>query len=340
MSKTLYFRYDRINKNDSVDTIYEKLVFNTGNLVYDAAISQLFDCNVADRSVIDKINIDNYSKIIIMDLCYISNVRDFSFLVPLFEKCKKKGIEIVPLSVGVQRGFCEKNYTLPDQQRYLLKILEEMGTIATRGNFTAEVLEKNNIKNVKVVGCPSFFINKDTPFWFKEKDNIEKNDCICNYHKILPSSNTYLLQYFYENSQCFIEQQIKYFDTFDVYKKVFSNSILNFFINKAKIFYNYQEWKSFLDNNQFYFSFGPRMHGNVMSILSGIKSLVIVNDERKKELCEYAKIPFILSKDFDISKSISYYYDKADYSSFISNYSTIWSNFKDYIKERGLILKA
>ncbi|HEY6772902.1 MAG TPA: polysaccharide pyruvyl transferase family protein, partial [Oxalicibacterium sp.] len=76
---------------------------------------------------------------------------------------EKITIPIVPVSLcansfnGYDLGLAER--LSPNQKRNLALLSEKSKLIGVRGNYTAEILNRLGIKNVKVIGCPSYFEN-------------------------------------------------------------------------------------------------------------------------------------------------------------------------------------
>jgi hypothetical protein len=57
--------------------------------------------------------------------------------------------------------------------------------------------------------------------------------------------------------------------------------------DRIQFFRNMPEWRNFLMENGFSFSFGSRIHGNLMAILAGIPTVVCACDSRTREMAEF-----------------------------------------------------
>lgn len=71
----------------------------------------------------------------------------------------KKPILVAGLGANSLEGFVPHFYKLLDdeQVRFWRLLGEKCNSIGVRGYFTAEVLNDLGIKNVRVIGCPSYF---------------------------------------------------------------------------------------------------------------------------------------------------------------------------------------
>lgn len=80
------------------------------------------------------------------------------------------------------------------------------------------------------------------------------------------------------------------------------------------------------------FSFGERIHGNIMSILVGMPAYLLAIDSRTRELAEYNNIPYLKITDIDNLNDLDIYdlYLKADYTDFNKNYSHNFDKFKTF----------
>lgn len=91
------------------------------------------------------------------------------------EVLEKLQIPIYALGVGGQAASAA-DYTLnPENHRFWKIVSERSNLIGVRGCFTADLLYRNGIKNVEIVGCPSIFrtLNRDLKITPKQQiDNV------------------------------------------------------------------------------------------------------------------------------------------------------------------------
>ena len=110
-----------------------------------------------------------------------------------------------------------------------------------------------------------------------------------------------------------------------------------FLANRIRLFYDVPHWRAYLQQEDFNFSCGTRIHGNIMSLLSGIPALVLACDSRTQEMAEYYDIPWMKysKKHLDISKL----FQETDYSRFNSNYIKKYEKFEDFLVSHNLVKK-
>lgn len=247
-----------------------------------------------------------------------------------FLKKVKKPVVIAGLGANSFDGF-DKNFhkKLSNDLVCFLKFLSEKSNeIGVRGCFTEEVLHNLGIKNVRVIGCPSFYeMGKDRKIAKKNKIDIKK---------VLLSSNYYnkLLKNNYQICQDFCEESIIKSIAFDDYDNVTSNRTLNRILKeKYGVFSSIDDWKNYVSN--FDFTIGYRLHGSILSLNAGVPALCCNVDSRAREMCEFLKIPYnsSVSKRTDITEL----YDLLDIDTLNNTYLERYENFRDFIiKNTGI----
>lgn len=115
------------------------------------------------------------------------------------------------------------------------------------------------------------------------------------------------------------------------------NSLRNHFIftlfcqNRIHLFYNYTTWSDFLKANAD-FSYGQRIHGNIIALLNGIPAFVDVIDSRTREIAEFYHIPNSYQTSFDPRKdSLVDLYRSLDYTSFNEIYKQRFQTFCHFL---------
>jgi len=85
---------------------------------------------------------------------------------------------------------------------------------------------------------------------------------------------------------------------------------------------DFPEWVRVLRETRVSFSYGSRMHGNVLALLSGIPCFVRVPDMRVEEMVRFYRIPNSLTTPFDEKRDDLYdLYASLDWSDFNANYA-------------------
>src|SRR3712207_6450775 len=84
------------------------------------------------------------------------------------------------------------------------------------------------------------------------------------------------------------------------------------------------------------FSFGTRIHGNIVALLAGTPSVVLAHDSRTLELCRYHDIPHRLLADVPRKVRPEDLYAGADYSRLVSGHPDRFRRFADFLDKHSL----
>jgi lipopolysaccharide biosynthesis glycosyltransferase len=260
------------------------------------------------------------------------------------------------IGVGAQASI-ERNLNFidpvkEDAQKFIKNILKTGGKIAVRGFFTAEVIKHLGFseKEFSVIGCPSLMLEgRDlkvdyTPVskaklkpllngfrvWFRP----EFKHFFTDYPNSTFVCQDWLYKYLYDIDAKFLDahknspqHDLVYLENglfAELYKK-----------DRIRVYADYPAWNYDISHRGFNFSFGNRIHGNIVSILSGIPSYVFTEDSRTLELCEYFDIPH---GNFEEDGKTDLYdiYKSMDYSDFNKNFPARFDKYKKFIHSCGL----
>ncbi len=135
---------------------------NTGDvLVYDAmlkalAYDQITNVQFAHAADEKLWPTDDYDATVIRGSNYLTETVDIGNVIPLLKKLKGP---IVPVGVGAQAAKYKK-LEMPKGSIEAWKIIaDKCETIGVRGVYSAEVFNDIGIKNIRIIGCPSFYRN-------------------------------------------------------------------------------------------------------------------------------------------------------------------------------------
>ena len=332
---------------------YHANMINVGNKVWIQGIisclstsdNELFFYNSSETW--DEIN-NKYDKIVysaanLFSKSYIDVIKSVS---DIFKNSK---IPVYVIAVGAQAKSYDyldnlSNEIGDETKDFLETIYKTGGEIACRGSFTKAFFDKVENNTAVVTGCPSLFQNGRNLKIYKT-----------NSEKIKPIFNGNLLsqdQLFDEYPNAvFIDQdswiQESYNTSFykqktikclvDLYKKHGYKKMEVFLNGRIKLFYDIPDWKRFIEKEQFNFSIGTRIHGNIMSLLCGIPSVVLACDSRTMEMAQYYDIPFeqYSNKPLDVEKIFS----QCDFTKFNESFAEKFDFFEKFLKDCGLVKK-
>jgi hypothetical protein len=274
--------------------------------------------------------------------------------IPYWENILSYCDRVIPLSLGF--AFNDGEVAPMDKSLIdLLTMFAERAELGVRGEYDAEVLNAYNIKNVRVIGCPSLYYHMDRDF--------RVNDSVCeaksvNFNFTTDFANLGisqrdavdihwpLLLYFmqcHESNRFNIDltlQKPPFAEICDIHSILLSyGEVHRFYSDCGRYFYSVPDWiKGIKEKNDF--SIGTRFHGNIAAILARIPTLMVNVDKRMKGMNDYYKIPSIDISEFDSGKPIEYYRELADYSEFNKRYSGIYDDFVDYCDKTGVKLNT
>lgn len=243
----------------------------------------------------------------------------------------------------------------PEVVRYLRVLADRSPLVGTRGYYSAEVLHKLGIRNVRAVGCPSLYLNGPalsprllarrpfseirqvavsyTNYQFRPRTLIREILALAadrGYFYVEQSFNlvTKLLYYVGKIEAADLLEAHQWYGRFDELRALYAG-------NRIRYFTNFTLWKTFLSRMDYVF--GSRMHGQTPAIQEGIPATFIVHDSRVREMVEFFRLPAVsertlLEEGLDPQRL----YDSCDYSEAAKAYPELYRGFLDFLTEVGL----
>lgn len=277
---------------------------------------------------------------------------DLNRIAALYEQIK---IPVFVIACGAQAASYDDLKRLCEAirepaSRFIKAILNTGGEFALRGHFTKELFTMLGFPSVGVVtGCPSLFqLGRDLSI-SNEKVHTSALKPIFNgtpkqYHKALSQMP----------DSIFVDQEAMYKLIYDdkyianldyrelkTFQQLYGlQSAKHLLENRIKLIPDMNEWRNFFINNGYNYSFGGRIHGNIMSILSGIPATVVIHDTRTREMAEFFDIPIAnVKKGSYTQQDICEYYLQADYTAFNKSFASKYDDFEQFLIKCGLVSK-
>ena len=280
---TIFIDSMNMIEESSVWSKFYNVMFNTGNLVFSEYCKKQVDYQDVYKLNFEWSNADR-NKVYVLPLSNNLSL-DETYFTRLLYKLSKYELNVVPIGLGVQADISDtpKNYMekIPGRKKRLFqKLAYNSVTIGVRGEFTAECLELLGIKNIRVIGCPSFYSNiikSDSSVDIEFNDKYEKRICV-NW-----------------DMNCRERINVKH-GNIDVLCDYVLQTIPEYIKNengKESIFFSVQEWSKWLVINNFCRAIGNRFHGNMICYLNGIPTVWCIKDMRMRELIETLGLPCI-----------------------------------------------
>lgn len=279
------------------------------------------------------------------NIFHIEHIAAMERLADVFEKIT---VPTFVIACGAQAESFDKLEELIDTikepaSRFIKSIYATGGEFALRGYFTKEFFDKLGFRSAVVTGCPSLYQLGPE---LKIKENFLKMPVKAVFNGKLQVVGKYLSQ---EDNALYIDQD-EYFNLVFAIRdkkqsdyKYIKNQVKRYGFEAVKytvdqkllFFTDIPVWRKYLIDNNYNFSYGSRIHGNIISILSGIPALVYAGDSRTREMAEFFSIPLVMpsNKNYSLEELC----DLTDYKSFNQNFRKNYEQFYGFLKNHGLV---
>ncbi|MBT1120883.1 polysaccharide pyruvyl transferase family protein [Stutzerimonas nitrititolerans] len=311
------------------------------------------------RMSADEVN-ENFSKVVFFIPCriapppYDQDGYPYAFATDFIERLK---IPFFSLGESIQTRHYEyesnfHNLLSAEVVRYLSVIADKSPLVGTRGEYSAEVLNKLGIKNAMPLGCPSLYLNGlSLPASLQQVPAEPRRVAVCysNYQSNAHSRIDDVLRLADQCDYHYVEQ------TFGLVTQAlyYPGKISGADIQAARSFYrdltpllsllekglvryftNYTLWKDFLSSVDF--AFGARMHGLTPAIHAGKPAVFIAHDARVREMCEFFSLPFVSEGELPRQLSLSFFLSHCNYSAASARYRQAYSQFVATLHRYGI----
>jgi ubiquinone/menaquinone biosynthesis C-methylase UbiE len=344
---------------DNIYNNYRLTGMNTGNLIIGYAAHTLLETKEYAHFFVPfsqqqiEYYKSRYDKIIIAASNFLHKYADFGIFADNLEKLS---LPVAVLGLGAQANSFNDDISCdlkPGTIRFAKLISEMSELIGVRGGYTADILNKLGIKNVSIIGCPSYYIANDPNYQIHKKPYHKELSVAVNIMQSKQNTaNEYLLKKAIQNKYDVIGQmewclevlkkeglQFEKYDRLDsnlaYYRSFLNLDLLTEFARTN--FYQFYDVPLWLAHMQKYdFVMGTRFHGAMAAIQAGVPAIVVVHDSRTQELCEYLNIPSIKQNDFSLNLTVNQLYEYADYSKFNKEYGIKFDNYLNFLQKNGL----
>jgi hypothetical protein len=298
-----------------------------------------------DSELVDRINNEHSHLVFVMQ----DFIRESFQTLPfdrISEFLQKIHIPVVPLSLGANsfNGFDPSlvNKLSAEQVKFLNIVSEKSKLIGVRGEYTASTLNSLGIKNVRVIGCPSFFESGPTRFIQKkiwDPTRVVTTGAFFN-RDLSPSPHIlqdelYFINLLFLNSRAPLKTGHSESLPFNP-----EDLATSFHLLKAatgglmEFFADFGEWEKFYDCGNYCLTIGTRLHSGIFSINRGVPTIVTAGDARAQETCQYLSIPF--KPDLMAQSDLSAAYEDLDLTALNTRYPILYKEYRDYLKLHGL----
>jgi hypothetical protein len=314
----------------SLDDLYTNVGFNTGNLAFWHAVPRLLSNKIQTIPWhFDPTEVGKHFDHIIFPAA--NQVSEYSDLSDLTLRLEQTNLPFTVLGIGAQAPRIGARITLRQgTRRFLALVRERSKTVAVRGHYTAEILTSLGL-NVKVTGCPSFFINTSRQLGVEcmrklsstaphllrvavsqgEVDGIHSSRLLTE-RQLFEMARANGYPYITQSPYCMLalsmglESLIPHNNLLahkeNLAPHLTPKQFIDFFRRSACVFFSAVEWMNFLHNH--HVSIGGRVHSNLLAMQAGTLGVLIPHDSRTAELVQAGCLPFMTEETFGLCKTM------------------------------------
>ena len=345
------------------DTTYRQNLIgnNTGNLVFSQSVYRLLSAAGANvetsglaRSHPRVIN-SRFDHVVIplanaFRSTYIETLEALSNLI------EQLTIPVTVLGVGSQaslKGVYKDADTVdPTTTRFVRAVLNHSPSIGVRGEHTRDYLKSLGFgdEHVKVIGCPSMFmygpnlkvepkvesLSSDSPIAFNVSPYVPEMGPLSLY----AAEHFPNLVYMAQNIQTL---ELMLYGSYPKGKRMNAMAASGAPItlehplirsDRVRFFLDPKTWFEHLE--QYDFSFGTRIHGNIAALLAGTPALLLAHDSRTLELAEYHEIPHRTITSIEDDADAISLYAECDWNRLNKAHPDRWDTFASFLGEHRL----
>ena len=286
--------------------------------------------------------INNNFDLVLYSCANFINPRCKSFFSSGKEIISKYKIPIFFIGIGLQTTIEDENFNfLKSFKNELCEFIEAVskcgGSFSLRGEKTAEVFKKLGFDNYWVTGCPSIFmLGKNFQINTYPLNENEFKPLINGTHCLKDKNINHVFKKYPQSVFICQDRFIRILEEREKYpiryrdlslRLRFGNTTTQLLKeNRIKLFKDILVWMDFIKNSGFNFSFGTRIHGNIVATLCKAPAFIWARDMRVLEMAEYFNFPYTTK----INRKIDLFevYQSLDYSKFNQNFKEKFDNFQ------------
>lgn len=276
-------------------------------------------------------------------------------------------IPVVMIGLGVQDDAFSGEVHVPEGTLRLVRAASERsGSISVRGEYSRQILEKYNIRNVTVTGCPSLYplaetAPADSLLFASEKRTGPVLLHATRYSAIhrpfidTPSLNREIFRLAFgsrtdllfqsepEEISLLVEASNKpnldeplRQSLIEIYQADKWVRLENYIRSYGKVFFDIVRWKSAV--TKYGGVFGTRLHATIMALNSGTPAILAHHDSRTREMADFAGIPSVAADDCAAEfNSIEDLFAKADFERFVDLRQSNRARYQQFLSDNLLV---
>lgn len=232
-----------------------------------------------------------------------------------------------------------------DAKAFVSAVLDHSALVGLRGQLTGDYLKNLGFvpeKDFTVIGCPSMYLNEE----IKISGKIPTPDSDIAFN-LSPEAGEEYTAFVKENARRF-KSAVYIPQNVDDLKLMYAGAARGkraegfpvnindpvFTDDLARFPDSFSSWNKLLKEKDF--SFGTRLHGNIMGVLAGIPSLHIPSDLRTTEVVEYHSLTHVKIEEARKSRDIFDLIAKADFHSPERAQKHNFEHYLDFLNANGI----
>ncbi|MBQ1048611.1 polysaccharide pyruvyl transferase family protein [Micromonospora sp. C51] len=348
--------------------LYKQGIFgrNVGNLVFTEAVHKLISVPgtevvsnsfLSERPGVDQAYVDRINEQFDMFVVPLANAFRPTFLENLKRLTwviENLRIPVVVVGVGVAGAGGSLDNPFPPAtdemsgavRRFVRSVLARSATIGVRGEITAAYLAELGFGDdvVEVVGCPSLFrdgpnlritkraaeLTPESSFTINISPYVLLMDEVATRHAkrypnmvYLPQDDTDLRLLLWGVEPDNVRPGMPHHTAHQLYRE-----------DRIRFFVDASTWMRYLAEREF--SFGTRIHGNIVALAAGTPAHVLVHDSRTLELARYHDIPHTMVPGLSPEVDAADLYAQSDYTAFNAGHTQRWDRFGGFLERNGI----
>lgn len=359
-------QYDIFNSMDYTSLYHHvvdnwnKTTQNWGNRLWFQGIMSVLDTGENKygylEQEIDAEHINSSYDFIVLPMANIFNIDYRHLMLDLTEKLEQIRIPIYVVVCGIQvdsyREIPELVNSLgKDASRFIRAVYNTGGEFALRGYYTKEFFDRLGFPSAVVTGCPSLYQMGPEFSVTTKKENLEILKPVFNGHV-----KHYRKLYGDYPASVFLDQDAYFYPMFDPdylndtglrsqmnFEKVYGLEAAKL-LSQGRIVTaaDMNDWYNYLKQGGFNYSFGSRIHGTIMALLSGVPSTIITLDARTQEMAEFFDIPSFKPEtavNFN-KKDLLTLYESMNYTKFNAGFRDKFKAYEQFLTQHRIVSHA
>ncbi len=345
------------NTGETVEQTIAHLGLNTGNMVFTESLVRVLRGASWSSFELREEDLHGKDAIVLAAANWINSYDDMGWLA---DRLEKTNLPIVMVGVGAQStSAMELPVLRPGTLRLLSLVRDRSTSIASRGAFTCDVLNRYGIKTGIVTGCPSLLLAGPHGPSVRVVERVHAADCCMHatrhgFQQAEPFQKYLYQQAYKQRMQIVLQSELA-----DIYlalgktnnpeitaraiavvRSVYADddmvTVERYLRTHGHVFTNIQDWLRYMATRSF--CFGTRIHGVVASLLAGTQATLIAHDSRTLEMAHAMFMPYVLSSEIATGGDLdpSRFHRPEQMAGFIARYREYYVRYVAYFTDNGL----